>query len=207
MANLGDLRTRIITEINRDDLRDDLAAQLDIFIQSAIDDYAVRPFWFSEYPLTQTATAGSAYVTIPSGIRAISQVWLVIGGNRYIMCKRDEADIIDLYMVNSTGQPTDYSHVQDTLHIWPLPNIDYAMIWECVNDQPALDYTDAASENVWTNAGQDLIVALTKKNLYRDQFRDIAGMQMAQAAEDRAYSKLRGESNVKIMTGRMRTSW
>jgi len=209
MANLGDLKTRIITEVNRDDLRDDLAAELDTLIAQAIDYYAITPFWFNTFTRTDiSAVAGSQFVTIPDNVRDVQAVWVLIGGTRYIMKKQPEQRIISLYTTPINGQPTDFSMINQTLHVWPTPNVAYPMIWEVVQDvSPALDYSDNTSSNEWTNIGQPLIKAYVKKMLYRDQFRDADGMQMAANDEQEAYRKLRGESNMRVATGRMAASW
>jgi hypothetical protein len=124
------------------------------------------------------------------------------------MRKLPETEIIYLYTTPINGQPTDYSQVNQTLHIWPTPNVAYPLIMQVVQDVfPALDYSDDTSSNEWTNIGAPLIKACVKKMLYRDQFRDQFGYQMAVSDENEAYSKLRGESNKRIGTGRMATSW
>lgn len=211
MATLGDLKTRIITEVNRDDLADDLATELNTLIAQAIDEYAVQPFWFNSFTRTDiSAVAGSQYVTIPDDVRDIQYVWVLIGGTRYIMRKLPETRIISLYTTPINGQPTDFSQINQTLHVWPTPNISYPLILQVVEDvSPALDYSNDASANDWTDPriGAPLIKACVKKMLYRDQFRDQTGYQMCSSDEADAYSKLRGESNKRLGTGRVATSW
>jgi hypothetical protein len=210
-STLGDLKTRIITEVNRDDLADDLANELNTLIAQAIDEYAVTPFWFNSFTRTDVnAVAGSQYVTIPDDVRDIQYVWVLIGGTRYIMRKLPETRIISLYTTPINGQPTDFSQINQTLHVWPTPNVAYPLILQVVEDvSPALDYSDDTSANAWTDTriGQPLIKACVKKMLYRDQLRDADGYSMAKSDEDDAYSKLRGESNKRLGTGRVAASW
>ena len=56
MATLSDLKTRVQTELNRDDLADDLADSLTLSIQQSIDYYAPQRFWFNEKRTTSTMT-------------------------------------------------------------------------------------------------------------------------------------------------------
>ena len=210
-STLGDLKQRIITEVNRDDLADDLATELNTLIAQAIDEYAVTPFWFNSFTRTDVnAVAGSQYVTIPDDVRDIQYVWVLIGGTRYIMRKLPETRIISLYTTPINGQPTDFSQINQTLHVWPTPNVAYPLIMQVVEDvTPALDYSDDTSANAWTDTriGQPLIKACVKQMLYRDHLRAAAGSSLAPRDEDDAYSKLRGESNKRIGTGRVAASW
>lgn len=208
MATLSDLKTRIITETNRDDLNDELADALSLCIQQSIDFYKNQRFWFNELRTTSTLTSGSEYVDIPADFVYIDQLRIIIGGVRYAMTKNTMEEIESLYSVPLTGQPTNWAEWVYQARVWPTPNIDYTLIWLGVkNVTPALDYTDGNSTNEWLVSGYDLIDARARFLLYRDYFRDDQGMQIAKAAETEALSNLKAWSNRLIATGRVRSQW
>lgn len=203
MATLGDLKVRIIREMNRDDLLDDLADELSLQINSAIEFYATQRFHFNEGRLIVPISA--EYTSLPTGVRSIDEIYLIIGGVRYRTLRREMDYLEGLYSVPMIGQPTDWAYFQDQARFWPTPNIPYSSIWLVVQDQPAL--TDDASSNAWTNQGYDLITARTKYLLYRDQFRDFDAAAVMKGAEQEAYADLKGTANKLLSVGRMRPSW
>jgi len=208
MATLGQLKSRIVSETNRDDLLDDLASALNSCIAQAIDFYANSRFTFNELRTTSIAAQGSEYLTIPTNFRFVDELFVIVGGVRYPLRKLQMTQVEDLYSVPLTGQPTNWAEYNFQARLWPTPNIAYTMIWIGVADvTPALDYTDDASTNDWTTRGADLIDARTRFLLYRDYFRDDGGMQIAKAAETEAYANLKGVSNRMMTTGRVRQSW
>lgn len=206
---LDGLRNRIITETVRNDLADDLASILDQQISSAIDYYEAERWWFNEgRDATGAMTPGSQYVTPPANFRIIDAFYIVIGGVRYHLTPRSREDIEAMYTVPQIGQPTDYAMTGNSARVWPTPNIAYPTIWLTINTvTPVIDYTVGTSTNTWMSLGQDLITSRVKMNLYRDQFRDSDGLLLATAAEKAAYADLKGETNQRISTGRIRASW
>jgi len=209
MATLGDLKTRIITEVNRDDLTDDLAGQLAIFITRSIDYYANQRFSFNEARSTTVLTPLDEYVDLPAGTRLVDRVFLLVANTRYELTKRETWYIEGLYSAPQQGQPTDFAFINGQIRLWPTPNQAWTLIWETVTDVLPVITTASADtvSNTWTNAGQDVIDARTRIYLYRDQFRDNEGLAQASLAEREALARLKGESNRLISTGRVRASW
>ncbi len=207
MATLGELKTRIITETNRDDLEDDLASSLTLCIQRAIEHYADSRYWFNELRTTSTAAQGAEYINIPATLKIVDHLRIIVGGVRYPLRKLQMDQVEELYSVPLTGQPTDWAEYLGQARLWPTPNIAYTMIWEGIADVTPLDYNDDNSSNYWTNEGYDLIDARARFLLYRDYFRDPEGMQIAKAAEVEAEGRLKGQSNRLIGTGRLQPSW
>lgn len=206
MATLGDLKTRIITEVNRDDLEDTLADQLSLYISRAIDDYANQRFWFNEARTTGVMIAGDEYLDLPAGARFVDNVYILIGQTRYKLWKRQTWYIEEMYSSPQSGQPTDYCMIGDQIRTWPTANQAYPVVWETVSDvTPAL--VADTDENNWTNEGQDLIDARTRLLLYRDQFRDRQGVMEATAAQQEALYRLKNESNRRMGTGSIQASW
>lgn len=211
MATLADLKARIISETLRDDLSDDLATQFDGMIAGAISELESTRFFFTEKKATSACVPGARLQPLPGGTRIVDAVWLVVGGVRYRM-RAESRDVIEtLYAVPLTGQPTDYAVVGPNIDVWPTPNIAYGLIWNLVAVvTPVLDYTVPASANDWTNDGQDLICATTKKRLYRDYLSTTLSdprLQNALAQEASAYANLQARTNRLISTGRVAASW
>jgi hypothetical protein len=211
MGTLADLRTRITSETVRDDLADDMAADLDRVIAGSIDAYANEPWWFNEKSVVAPCVVNNDHVNLPAGFRMLVDLFSIIGGVRYRMRVRQTADILSLYSTPQTGQPTDFALDGEAVFLWPKPNQAYPLLFEMVVDvSPALDYAVPASANVWTTQGQDLICGTAKLRLYRDYLS--ATLQdtrviNAKNQMDEAYSQLRGESNRRMSTGRVRAGW
>ena len=153
MATYAEVKTRIITEMVRDDLEDDLADQLTTHIARACEFFADERFWFNAIITTAPTVAANSYVTIPATVRRVERV--------YIPALDSEVRPLTIGEITEwesvTGQPSAYAYYNDTLRIWPLPDAIYTLqlIGTAQIDAP----TDDADENVWTDEAQDLIVA------------------------------------------------
>ncbi len=205
---LDGLRSRIITETVRNDLADDLASLLDTEIASAIGYYENERWWFNESRTTGVLTIGQEYTPLPSNFIFIDSFYITVGMVRYELTPRSMEYIEDQYTVPQVGQPTDYAVFGPSARLWPTPNLAFPTIWLTVgNVTPVLDYGDGSSANFWTQQGADLIVARVKMNLYRDQFRDADGLALSTNAESAAYKTLKGDTNRRVSTGKIRYRW
>jgi hypothetical protein len=212
MANLGDLKTRIISETLRDDLADDMAAQLTLIIQKSIDHYAAMRWWWNEKAATVPTVIGSPYAALPVGFRFLDAAWLKVGGVAFPLALRQAEEIDNLYTASTAGgQPTDVAILETNLYLWPTAQTVYPVELRYVADAtPALDYASDTSANFWTNEGQDIITARAKLRLYRDylsaQLQD-PRVVSANNQEQEAYSRLRSEHNRRLSTNRVRAGW
>lgn len=212
MANLGDLKARIIAETLRDDLADDLKVQFDGIIQKSIDQYAAVRWWFNEKATSVVCTVGNKFVPLPSDFRFMDAADLTVGGIRYRMTLRDSGELDARYNAGPiSGQPTEYAIFGANMWVWPQPSQAYPINLLYVADvSPALDYTNDASANFWTDQGQDLITARAKLRLYRDFLSaNLQDPRVVQAnnQEGEAYSRLRAEHNRRIGTSTVRPGW
>lgn len=205
-ATLGGLRTRIITETNRDDLEDELADALDTVISDSIEMYAAERWWWNEERVTSTCTIGNEYISRPTGARIIDQPFLLIGGVRYDMNKRSMKWIEGMYTTPLSGQPTDYCEFGAQCRLWPTPNLAYTIAWLDVADVTALDYSDASSANAWTTNAPQLISARSRMIFFRDYFKADDDYQRASVAEKEWYDRHKAETNRRLGTGRIRPS-
>lgn len=209
MPTLGQLKERVITETNRDELRDDLANLLNENFERAIKMWESTPFWFNTARTVTTFEAGNEYQNFPSDFHSLipdsDNIFLPVGPNRYTLCKISWEAMEGLHSIGSVGQPTDFCIMEDNIRLWPIPSQGYRAIWNYTKRLPAL--TTDNDENAWTNAAQYLIVATVKMFLYRDAWRDEAGASAAMAAADEAKSELIIDTGRRMGTGRIYASW
>lgn len=204
MTTLADLKTRIITEMVRDDLADDLAAQLLIHIQRACEYYSEEKFWFNSLVTTAVTVAGTQTVNVPATMRRVDRVTIPAYTQELI-----EVTMQDLDFDTVQSIPRGYAYYNDALKLYPTPDAVYTLQLTGIAqvDAPELD----ADSSIWTNEAQDLIVGRTKMTLFREQFRDPEGTQLAIAEVQEFYSKLRRETarrlETKLRTRTPRTSY
>lgn len=193
MATLADLKTRIIAEIVRDDLSDDLADQLLVHIQRACEYYADERFWFNAYYDTVATVAGVETVDIPATLRRVERVTIPA----YLQ-ELEEVTLDDLPLTLSQGVPEGYAYFNDKLKLTPIPIAVYTLGLTGLAQVDAP--VDDADTSIWTNEAQDLIVARTKMTLFRGQFRDPEGTQLAIAEVQEVFSKLKRETAKRLET-------
>lgn len=172
MATYSDLKSRIISEMVRDELEDDRAADLARHIQAAIRFYQNRNWWFLKKSGTVPTVAAQNYITRPAGYRQITRISIPALG-----IDLDHETLEDLESLDEptaqTGQPQAYAEGAGgaTLRLWPTPNAVFTL--KVIGSSLLADLSDDADDTVWTNdLAQDLICAHAKMTLFRDIFRD-----------------------------------
>jgi len=212
MATYADLQARIIRETNRDDLNDTLALSLTQAIQDSIQFYADQRFWFNEQIATSVTVLNNEYVSLPTGVnfRKLDRFAITIGATQYPLRPQSLVTIEDwAKAIQTQGQPTDYAVAGyadiPTYRLWPRPNAVFPLTWVGVVDLGTL--SAETDTNSWCTYGAALIVARAKMLLYRDQFRDTEGAQIAANAEAQQLSTLKVETARRLGTGHMRSSW
>ena len=187
MATLGDLKTRIKTEMVRTDLDDELASTLDLHIQRACEFFADERFWFNAYIGSLTTVPGSRTVDVPVSIRRVDRVSIPS-----LLVEVREVLLTEFPDFIASSIPQVYAYDNDALIMYPTPDQAYSLrlVGTKQIDAPVED-TDS---NVWTNEAQDLIVARAKMTLYRDQFRDLEGVEIAKAATQEELTRLKRET-------------
>ena len=193
MTTLADLKTRIVTETQRDDLSGDLAAQLLNAIQKACRYYQNEKFWFNSIITTAATVAGTATVNVPSTMLRVDRVTIPAQYTELL-----EATLADLSYETVQSIPRAYAYYNDALKLYPVPDAVYTLELTGLADvaAPAVD----ADTSIWTNEAADLIVARAKMTLYRDQFRDPEGVQFAQADVQEVFAALKRETAKRLET-------
>lgn len=202
MANdLAALKARIADELERSDLTTQIART----IESAIEFHADRRFWFLEDEGTVDTVAGEASVDVPDGLRTAHdcEVEILVGSDSYSMRKlgwrqyRRHAQFS-----TSRGQPFDYAFRDGKFWLHPVPDTVYTITAYGIYDQPAL--ANPTDVNAWTDVARDLIAAEVELRIARDFLRDPERMRNAASARNEALADLRGKSQGRKGTGRIR---
>lgn len=193
MTTLADIKTRIIAETQRDDLSDTLADQLLIHIQKACRYYQNEKFWFNSIIDDAVTVAGTATVNVPATMRRVDRVTIPAYDTDLI-----EVTLADLGIDTVQSVPRGYAYYNDALKLYPIPDAVYTLELTGLADvdAPAVD----ADTSIWTNEAADLIVARAKMTLYRDQFRDPEGTQLAQADVQEVFAQLKRETAKRLET-------
>lgn len=193
MATLLDLKTRIIGEMSRDDLEDDLSSILATHIARACEYYSDTKFWFNSIATTVNTVAATATVAIPSTVRIIERITLpAYNMDLQELTLRE----LDDYTVQSI--PKYYSYYNDSLRFSPIPDAIYTLNLYGIA-KVAAPATDA-TENIWTTEAQDLIVGQTKMTLCRGVLRDTMGVELALGEVKDALTRLKRETARRLET-------
>lgn len=193
MPTLADIKTRVQTEMVRSDLSTTLAAQLLLHIQQACEYYSNQKFWFNALVASTTTTSNQQDITIPAGFRIVERVTIPAYKTElreFILTGQDD------YPVYSV--PQIYSYYNDKLRLYPIPNATYTLNFYGIAqvDPPAVD----GDSSIWTNEAFDLICAHTKMTLYRGQFRDADGFEMAKGEVGDFLTNLKRETAKRLET-------
>lgn len=187
MATLGELKARIISETNRDDLRagEELEATLGLSIARAIEHFSDESFWFNRERASAASSPGADFINLPYSVRVAQQVACEGEPLRKVPPDRIGSD-------THSGRPRRWAESNDRILLSPTPDRAYGLTVSGVAQIDAPE--DDSDENGWTREAQDLIAARTRFLLYRDVFRDFEGTQLAAQAEGEALAKLQRET-------------
>lgn len=157
MATLGTMRTRISNELQIDATAQ--ATEIDNAIFSAIAFYNDKDFWFLDATPTtfiMSATAQYALATILPGRSQIKEISLHLTPGRTELHYRTLSEILAMdFDEGYTGQPLYWTISNDTLMIYPTPNVT-----RTAEVYYSLRYSmtaSASASSVWTNEAEEII--------------------------------------------------
>lgn len=187
MATLGQLKTRIRLETNRDDIAPGGEAEqaLGDAIKSAIDYHATELFWFNRASGNVSTVGGSATIALPAGMLYAEDV-------SYLEDKLVKVGIEDIEHKNAEGVPSHWAEDEGAIYLHPIPDAAYVLKVTGIADI-GVPLSDGDS-NAWTTQAYDVIDARARIILYRDYWRDPEGAQIAAIAEKDALDRLRRHS-------------
>lgn len=193
---LGELKSRIADELNRDDLD----TQIGTSITAAIQQWGRERFWATVSSQTATTTLGGQYAALPDGMRTLDIVQVLDGATYWPLTVRPLATIDDWQgATTSSGVPSDYAVEGARIRLYPTPDAVYTLTFVGVFSLPAL--ADDNATNFWTEEAADLIAATVKYRIYRDIIRNSEAMTFAKVAENEALDWLKDETTRKLSTG------
>ena len=145
------MQTRILSELTRDDL----TAQAQNAIQSAIKFYQKKPFWFNEEIATASTADGTQYYALPSDFVVERSMTISDSTTTYPLPRRSHIQLDEWYISGSTGWPSDYSLYEEQIRLYPIPNDTYTMTISYVKSLDEL--ANPEDTNAWMVEGEELI--------------------------------------------------
>lgn len=187
MATLTELKARIAAEMDRGDIGSggESEDRLDEALASAIESHSDEQFWFNRANGSGNTTASTATISLPSDVRVPSVV-------AYSGQALQQVPLSSIEHLTDTGIPSKWAENEDAIQLWPIPDGVYSISVYGLADTGVPD--EGSSSNIWTTEAADLIVATTKKRLWRSVYRDVEGALLAQGEEEEALTRLRRES-------------
>lgn len=199
MATYGDMKSRILRELNRDDLTDAASAA----IHTAIAYYENQRFWFNEQRALLTSIDGQEFYRLPSDYVSYDSLKIRSGTSEYKIERVDHDTIVGWVSENPPreSRPTHFSVYADQIRCYPTPDVStYVFVLSYVRKLPAL--TGDTSSNEWTSTAESLIRAHAERDIAGNVLHDpqLASMyETYMIGEERS---LRVLTNAKLTSGR-----
>lgn len=204
MSSFGAMQDRIADELDRTDL----TSQIQKAIQTAIDRYERKRFYFNEArSITFNTVDGQEFYTsadasdIPN-LLMIDNVKLTISGSDKIDLEPRQYSELEYLSNNTTtdeGQPTAYAYYGKQLRLYPIPDAAYAVRISGVF--PLADLSATADTNAWMTDAEALIRSRAKRELLTHVIRDAEGAAAMAQAESEELQSLIQATNARSSTG------
>lgn len=205
---LLDLKALVTDDLSRGDLTTQIATE----IQNAISQHQVERFYFNELrTITFNTVAAQEFYTssdnayIPN-LLDIDSIITRASGSTYTLTPRSYAWMEDIFSTASiTGQPTDYAYYGQQIRLYPTPDAVYPCRISSLVRLPTINDADS---NAWTTAAdaQTLIRAEAAYRIYMFIIRDEVKAGLSMNMRDQALTRLRGETERRLGTGRAEPS-
>lgn len=201
MSTLGEMKARIADELDRSDA--DFFIAVDREIRSAIKHFETSRFTWNEKIIDLNVTAGTEWYsssTITDLIKVDS--WSLIDGGWSLPMTKRKFEWIDERQMSPgvRGMPTDWTHYERKLRIYPIPDRNYAGKAAVVYRLSELGTTDGDS-NDWLSEGEALIRLHASMNVAGNWLRDFEKAAALRVLRDDAFAQLTSELDTLIETG------
>lgn len=200
MATRGDLVTRILDDLERDGT--EWSNRVVNEINSAIDYYQKKRFWFSDSrEVTFDTVAAQTDYSFDTEFYRLDDVTIVVGGVTTTLRRQEYSDIeTSIANFNGNGQPWSYAYLNGTVRLYPAPNQAYAVRFLGHFKVPA-PADDAESDNPWMDEAFELIRCRAKLSLAMHVLEDDALAQRMALAERPALRALKTATYLKTGSG------
>lgn len=209
---LGNMADRIADEIARDDLK----AQTEDAIRSAVSHYTGERWWFNEVvAMTLTLTSSLEFYALPADFERLD-VLNVLQNGQLLDCDLRPYDTIATWQTGQVfGVPTDFAIYGGQFDFYPIPDQSLDVIFSYVQTVSTLTVTTCT--NAFMTYGEELIRSRARAdiqlNFLRDEGVTAEYMMIAQTGqpfyshrERAAYNSLRARANRRMATGSTRGS-
>jgi hypothetical protein len=200
VATYGDLQAELADELNRSDLTSQIAKS----IQEAIRQLERNRFYFNEQIATTETVIGQDYYPMPDDFLYDDVLSITFNNSTVPMQRRTKAFMEDYYDATDTGVPRDYDLYTNQIRVAPVPDDEYTLTLSYVKRLAEL--ASAGDTNAWITDAYDLLKASAKQYLYFHYLRNYDHAQALGGVVSNAYSLLRGETERRILTGRVRAT-
>lgn len=208
MTTRAIMKAEIADDLTRSDLNDAIASA----INSAIQFYQVRRFYFNESrDLTFSTVIGQArYATadsqnIPKFI-TLDGVFAAVNGHNRELCPMG-VQSFEILNDNSasTGEPYSYCYFNVGFGLYPIPNAVYVVrpIGHVLKDAPA---DDAETGNVWMTDAYQLIRRRASADVALTKMRNTGLAQVLALAGDAELERLVEETSRRVATGKIKAT-
>jgi len=208
MSTFAQMKTRIADDIKRSDL----ATQIGIAINRAIEFYEKDRFFFSETSGTFATVSGQeSYGTsdnVPSTIAEIDEVTLTESSSNIFPLDKTSFSSIRAMNVGgttATGVPLDYTYYMEKFWLTPIPNGVYTVTVYFKKNYASLSAD--GDTNDYTEEAEDLIEARARWWLYKRIIKDYEAAGEAKIEELEALSSLQSKTTMLITSGAVRKNY
>jgi len=200
MANFGDLKARVIDELDRDDLAD----QIEKSILDAVTFYERERFTFNECRSFTDTAEGQEYYELPDDFVSLDNMIIEINARRYPLLERTWQYIEDINWGGTSwqGYPTEYAIYADQFRLYPVPNGIWRLSLSYIRSLGILDAD--TDENSWTGAGEPMIRCRAKWDVFSNVIRDFEEADRMKAIELDWFASLQRRMTKQVSTNKIR---
>lgn len=200
MATYGEIQDRIADDLKRTDLDSQIRQE----IKSAIKAYRGHRLMFNETRDTLTGTTSQNYLTPPTDLIAIDDLYLTSNSHNIRMVPMSLNDIVEGRRT-SNAQPTAYCLYGNRIELDTPCASAYSFPIYYVYELAEL--SDDSEENGWTTDAEELIVNRAEKILFARILKDRSKAADCAQLEREAYTMLRAASNRRAASGQAKACY
>jgi hypothetical protein len=197
MSDFGTMTTRILDDLNRNDL----TSQAQDAIQTAIKFYEKRQFWFTEGRATASTVDSQEYYALPDDFLDMESLSITVSNWTYPLLLRTYNTLEDWFVKSGTykGYPTDYALFEEQIRLYPIPNGTYTLNLSYVQKLSTL--SNDTDTNAWMVEGEELIRTHAENRLYMGKLRDYDAAQATKVLLDDTVREMSSRTNSRLLTG------